>query len=93
MDRVHEHSLYSRVETTFQAGGGPRSTSPTSSTKKTTSYTPEDVGGETSISIDKFRKANRLLQKELKEVKELLEKEKKLTAKLKKEVESNKVSL
>ena len=90
MDRVHEHSLYSRVETTFQAGGGPRSTS---STKKTTSYTPGDVDGETSISIDKFRKANRLLQKELKDVKELLEKEKKLTAKLKKEVESSKVSL
>jgi len=91
MDRIHEHSLYSGGSTSVsQKGGGPRSTSPK---KKNTSYSPADVDGETSTGIDKFRKANRLLQKELKEVKELLEKEKKLNAKLKKEVESSKFKL
>ena len=92
MDRIHEHSLYAGGggASVSQAGGGPRSKSPK---KKNTSYNPADIDGETSTGIDKFRKANRLLQKELKEVKELLDKEKKLNAKLKKEVESSKFKL
>jgi len=85
MDRIHEHSLYSGGTTVSQAGGGPRSKSPK---KKNTSYNPADIDGETSTGIDKFRKANRLLQKELNEVKELLEKEKKLNAKLKAQIRS-----
>ena len=90
MDRVHEHSLYSGGTTLSQTGGGPRPTSPK---KKNTSYNPADIDGETSTAIDKFRKANRLLQKELKEIKAQLEEEKKLNAKLKKQVEHSKVSL
>jgi hypothetical protein len=42
---------------------------------------------ETATAVDKFRKANRLLAKELKDTKEALEKETRENAKLKKQLE------
>ena len=86
MDRISEHSLYSVSHSSSQVGGSTRSSS--KSPKK--SYKPSDMDGETSIALDKFRKANRLLQKELADTKHALEKEKELTTSLKKQLESSK---
>ena len=89
MDRVHEHSLYSssspfRARPVPQTGGDKRR----SPTKTGKTYTPPDTDEETSTALDKFRKANRLLQKELNEVKDALEKEKNLNKKLTQQLKS-----
>ena len=86
MDRIHEHSLYYDGNVSVsQSGGGPRSTSP----NKGKTYLPADIDGETSTALDKFRKANRLLQKELNEVKTALEKEKNINKKLTQQLKSH----
>ena len=60
MDRINEHSLYSSNISVYQTGGYPKSPrSPRSPKNNKSSYRPADVDGETSTSIDKFRKANR----------------------------------
>tara|TARA_B110000495_G_scaffold195488_1_gene203064 strand:+ start:542 stop:814 length:273 start_codon:yes stop_codon:yes gene_type:complete len=87
MDRISEHSLYTISHSSSQVGGSaksPRSKSPNKS------YKPADIDGETSTALDKFRKANRLLNKELTDTKQALEKEKELTTSLKKQLESSK---
>jgi hypothetical protein len=89
MDRISEHSLYSVSHSSSQVGGSTRSRS--KSPKK--SYKPSDMDGETTTALDKFRKANRLLQKELADAKQALDKEKELTASLKKQLESNTLNM
>ena len=87
MDRISEHSLYTISHSSSQVGGSaksPRSKSPNKS------YKPADIDSETSTALDKFRKANRLLNKELTDTKQALEKEKELTTSLKKQLESSK---
>jgi hypothetical protein len=88
MDRISELSLYSVSHSSSQVGGSEKTRSRSKSPKK--SYKPSDMDGETTTALDKFRKANRLLQKELSETKQALDKEKKLTATLKKQLESSK---
>jgi len=91
MDRVNEHALYSSNISINQTGGGKsKSRSPT---KNNNTYIPADIDGETSTALDKFRKANRILQKELDQVKEQLKKEQQRTSKLEKQLEISKLSL
>ena len=89
MDRTSEYSLYSGNITASQIGGSTKSRSP----KKGKTYNPADIDGGTATAIDKFRKANRLLQKELDQVKEQLKKEQQKTSKLEKQLEISKLSL
>ena len=92
MDRISELSLYSVSHTSTQVGGSEktRSKSPKSPKSPKKTYKPSDMDGETTTALDKFRKANRLLQKELSDTKQALDKEKKVTASLKKQLESSK---
>jgi len=89
MDRISEHSLYNVSNISSQFGGSEKTRSKSPKSPKKT-YKPSDMDGETTTALDKFRKANRLLQKELSETKQALDKEKKLTATLKKQLESSK---
>ena len=90
MDRTSEYSLYSGNISAPQVGGGAtKSRSP----KKGKTYNPADIDGGTATAIDKFRKANRLLQKELDQVKDQLKKEQQKTNKLEKQLEISKLSL
>ena len=89
MDRVNEHALYSNISISQTGGGKSKSKSP----KKNNTYIPADIDGEASTSLAKFRKANRLLQKELEQVKELLKKEQQKTSKLEKQLDIRKSSL
>ena len=90
MDRTSEHSLYSGNISVSQVGGG---TTKSKSPKKGKTYNPADIDGETATAIDKFRKANRLLQKELDQLKEQLKKEQQKTSKLEKQLEISKLNL
>ena len=83
MDRLDINSMYSTSHKLTQSGGGSKSP------KKGKTYTPPDIDGESATALDKFRKANRLLQKELSEVKEALEKEKQKTSKLEKQIKAS----
>ena len=95
MDRNNEHSLYNTRNVFLQYGGSDSSKSSKSSKSfnssdiKTSSkkYTPSDMDDETATAVDKFRKANRLLQKELEDTKKALDKEIRENAKLKKQLE------
>ena len=86
MDRLDINSMYSTSHKLTQSGGGSKSSR---SPKKGKTYTPPDIDGESATALDKFRKANRLLQKELSEVKEALEKEKQKTSKLEKQIKAS----
>ena len=91
MDRISEHSLYTISHSSSQVGGSAKSSSKSPRPKSPNkSYNPADIDGETSTALDKFRKANRLLNKELTDTKQALEKEKELTTSLKKQLESSK---
>jgi hypothetical protein len=96
MDRINEHSLYNVSNKSSQLGGSDKSSkssSPKSKSPKKKSYNPADMDGSKATALDKFRKANRLLQKELADTKQSLEKEKELTTSLKKQLESSKLNL
>ena len=94
MDRINEHSLYSSNISVYQTGGDPRSPkSPKSPKKNKSSYRPADVDGETSTSIDKFRKANRELKRDYEKLEKELQKAKELNNRLKKELEASKLNL
>ena len=97
MDRINEHSLYSSNISVYQTGGDPISPksprSPRSPKNNKSSYRPADVDGETSTSIDKFRKANRELKRDYEKIKKELEKANELNNKLKKELEASKLKL
>ena len=94
MDRINEHSLYSSNKSVYQTGGYPKSPrSPRSPKNNKSSYRPADVDGETSTSIDKFRKANRELKRDYEKIKKELEKANELNNKLKKELEASKLKL
>lgn len=73
MDRSYTQ-LYSKSNSSSVYSGGGKSTGQ--------SYRPADIDGETATALDKFRKANRLLKKELESVKEELHKEQQLTKRL-----------
>ncbi len=91
MDRINEHSLYSSNKSVYQAGGDSRS--PKSPKKNKSSYRPADVDGETSTSIDKFRKANRELKRDYEKLEKELQKAKELNNRLKKELEASKLNM
>jgi hypothetical protein len=91
MDRINEHSLYSSNKSIYQTGGDPKSPRPSKNNKS--SYRPADVDGETSTSIDKFRKANRELKRDYEKIKNELQKANELNNKLKKELEASKLKL
>jgi len=94
MDRINEHSLYSSNKSIYQTGGDPKSPkSPRPSKNNKSSYRPADVDGETSTSIDKFRKANRELKRDYEKIKIELQKANELNNKLKKELEASKLKL
>ena len=94
MDRINEHSLYSSNISVYQTGGYPKSPrSPRSPKNNKSSYRPADVDGETSTSIDKFRKANRELKRDYENIKKELQKANELNNKLKKELEASKLKL
>ena len=94
MDRISEHSLYSSNKSVYQTGGDPKSPkSPRSPKNNKSSYRPADVDGETSTSIDKFRKANRELKRDYEKIKKELQKANELNNKLKKELEASKLKL
>ena len=94
MDRINEHSLYSSNKSVYQTGGDPKSPrSPRSPKNNKSSYRPADVDGETSTSIDKFRKANRELKRDYEKIKKELQKANELNNKLKKELEASKLNL
>ena len=87
MDRINEHSLYSSNKSVYQTGGDPKSPrSPRSPKNNKSSYRPADVDGETSTSIDKFRKANRELKRDLQKALHELKLEKEKTKELKKQL-------
>ena len=86
MDRLDINSMYSTSHKLTQSGGDSKSSR---SPKKGKTYTPPDIDGESATALDKFRKANRLLQKELSEVKEALEKEKQKTSTLEKQIKAS----
>ena len=90
MDRTSEHSLYSGNISVSQVGGG---TTKSKSPKKGKTYNQADIDGGTETGIDKFRKANRLLQYELDQLKEQLKKEQQKTNKLEKQLEISKLNL
>jgi hypothetical protein len=98
MDRISEYSLYN-INVSNQSGGGERGGGERggggerSHSPKKRNYKPSDIDGETSTAIDKFRKANRLLQKELSDIKKDLDIEKEITSKLKKQLEASKLNL
>ena len=88
MDRDYD-KLYNKNIYFHQDGGAPnKSKSPK---KNSNSYNPPDIDGETSTGIDKFRKANRLLQNELNKIKIELNNLKKENIKLKKQIEARKL--
>ena len=87
MDRLDINSMYSTSHKLTQSGGGSKSSK--SPKKKTNNYKPLDIDGESATALDKFRKANRLLQKELNEVKEELRKEKQKTSTLEKQLKAS----
>lgn len=94
MDRISEQSLYSSNKSVYQTGGDPKSPkSPRSPKNNKSSYRPADVDGETSTSIDKFRKANRELKRDYEKIKKELQKANELNNKLKKELEASKLKL
>ena len=94
MDRINEHSLYSSNISVYQTGGDPISPkSPKSPKNNKSSYRPADVDGETSTSIEKFRKANRELKKDYEKLEKELQKANELNNKLKKELEASKLKL
>ena len=90
MDRLDINSMYSTSHTLPQLGGSKSSRSPKSSKspRQSKSYNPSAIDSEKATAIDKFRKANRLLQKELNEVKEELKKEKQKTSILEKQIKA-----
>ena len=90
MDRLDINSMYSTSHTLPQLGGSKSSRSPKSSKspRQSKSYNPSAIDSEKATAIDKFRKANRLLQKELNEVKEELKKEKQKTSTLEKQIKA-----
>ena len=85
MDRLDINSMYSTSHKFSQLGG---SKSPKSH-KMGKTYTPPDIDGDSATALDKFRKANRLLQKELNEVKEALRKEQQKTSTLEKQINAS----
>jgi len=92
MDRLDINSMYSTSHKSSQAGGSnsPNSpNSPNSVKRKGKTYNPADIDGESASALDKFRKANRLLQKELNEVKEELKIEKQKTSTLDKQLKAS----
>ena len=94
MDRINEHSLYSSNISVYQTGGDPISPkSPKSPKNNKSSYRPADVDGETSTSIEKFRKANRELKRDYEKLEKELQKANELNNKLKKELEASKLKL
>ena len=94
MDRISEHSLYTISHSSSQVGGSAKSSSKSPRSKSPNkSYKPADIDGETATALDKFRKANRLLNKELTDTKQALDKEKELTTSLKKQLESSKLNM
>ena len=93
MDRISEHSLYSSNKSVYQTGGSKSPKSPRSPKNNKSSYRPADVDGETSTSIDKFRKANRELKRDYEKIKKELEKANELNNRLKKELEASKLNL
>ena len=93
MDRLDINSMYSTSYTLPQLGGSKSSRSPKSSKsskspRQSKSYNPSAIDSEKATAIDKFRKANRLLQKDLNEVKEELKKEKQKTSTLEKQIKA-----
>ena len=84
-DRLDVNSLYGGSVNKGQSGGV--------KTKKTKKYTPLDDDSETSSSISKLFKANRLLQKELNELKEQLQSELLKNSKLEKLIQANNLQL
>ena len=93
MDRIIEHSLYSSNKSVYQTGGFKSPKSPKSPKKNKSSYRPADVDGETSTSLDKFRKANRELKRDYEKLEKELQKANELNNKLKKELEASKLKL
>lgn len=94
MDRINEHSLYKNNISVYQVGGSPKSPkSPKSPTKNKSSYRPADVDGETSTALDKFRKANRELKRDLDKALQELQGEKLKNFKLKKQLDASKLNL
>ncbi len=91
MDRINEHSLYKNNISVYQVGGAPKS--PKSPTKNKSSYRPADVDGETSTALDKFRKANRELKRDLDKALQELQEEKLKNFKLKKQLDASKLNL
>ena len=86
MDRSYTQ-LYSKSNSSsVYSGGGSNSkqgkSKPSDKPSSDHSYRPADIDGETATALDKFRKANRLLKKELESVKEELHKEQQLTKEL-----------
>jgi len=93
MDRINEHSLYSSNTSVYQTGGFKSSKSPKSPKKNKSSYRPGDVDGETSTALDKFRKANRELKRDLDKALQQLQGEKLKNSKLEKQIKSHKLNL
>jgi len=94
MDRINEHSLYSSNSSVYQTGGSSKSSnSPKSPKKNKSSYRPGDVDGETSTALDKFRKANRELKRDLDKALQQLQEEKLKNSKLEKQIKSHKLNL
>ena len=87
MDRLDINSMYSTSHKLTQSGGGSKSSK--SPKKKTNNYKPLDIDGESATALDKFRRANRLLQKELDEVKDALRKEKQKSSKLERQLKAS----
>ena len=92
MDRINEHSLYSSNTSVYQTGGFKSSKSPKSPKKNKSSYRPGDVDGETSTALDKFRKANRELKRDLQKALHELKLEKEKTKELQKQLDGNKLN-
>ena len=87
MDRINEFSLY-------QAGGDPKSpSSPRSPKKNNSSYNPADINGKSASDLDKFRKANRELKRDLQKALHELKLEKEKTKELQKQLDGNKLNL
>jgi len=94
MDRINEYSLYSSNSSVYQTGGSSKSSkSPKSPKKNKSSYRPGDVDGETSTALDKFRKANRELKRDLDKALQQLQEEKLKNSKLEKQIKSHKLNL
>ena len=83
MDRLDINSMYGR--NTIQEGGSHRS-----KTQKH-SYSPPDVDNDTTTSISKLFKENRLLQKELDIVKQELAKERVKTSMLENQINATRI--